>query len=118
MIKVLHVGLGPIGAAIAKLTAERAGLKIVGGVDIDPVKAGRDVGDVVGLDRRVGIAVSTDLAKALKSTKPDVVMLCTTSSIRAALPPIEKILKARAPIVSTIEELSYPGYTHIRQARL
>jgi 4-hydroxy-tetrahydrodipicolinate reductase len=28
------------------------------------------------------------------------------------------ILKARIPIVSTTEELSYPGYTHIGQARL
>jgi len=27
------------------------------------------------------------------------------------------ILKAKVPIVSTTEELSYPGYTHIRQAR-
>src|SRR5207247_1402034 len=30
---------------------------------------------------------------------------------------IETILKFRIPIVSTTEELSYPGYTHIRQAR-
>jgi 4-hydroxy-tetrahydrodipicolinate reductase len=28
------------------------------------------------------------------------------------------ILKSKTPIVSTTEELSYPGYTHIRQARL
>src|SRR5437763_12022540 len=33
------------------------------------------------------------------------------------MPQIETILKARKPIVSTTEELSYPGYTHIRQAR-
>jgi 4-hydroxy-tetrahydrodipicolinate reductase len=50
----MHFGLGPIGAAVAKQVAERPGLKIVGGIDIDPVKVGRDVGDVVGLGRRVG----------------------------------------------------------------
>jgi 4-hydroxy-tetrahydrodipicolinate reductase len=33
------------------------------------------------------------------------------------MPQIETILKAKSAIVSTTEELSYPGYTHIRQAR-
>ena len=33
------------------------------------------------------------------------------------MPQIETILKSKTPIVSTTEELSYPGYTHIRQAR-
>jgi 4-hydroxy-tetrahydrodipicolinate reductase len=33
------------------------------------------------------------------------------------LPLIETVLKSKVPIVSTTEELSYPGYTHIRQAQ-
>jgi hypothetical protein len=117
-IKVMHFGLGPIGAAIVKQVAVRPGFKIVGAVDIDPAKVGRDVGDVVGLSKRIGAKVSADAAKTLKAAKPDVVMLCTSSSIKAVLPQIETILKAKVPIVSTTEELSYPGYTHIRQARL
>ena len=79
---------------------------------------GRDLGDVVGLSKRLGAKVSADAAKALKAAKPDVVVLCTSSSIKTVLPQIETILKAKVPIVSTTEELSYPGYTHIRQARL
>jgi hypothetical protein len=117
-IKVMHIGLGPIGAAIVKQVAVRPGFKIVGAVDIDAAKVGRDVGDVVGLSKRLGAKVSGDAAKALKAAKPDVVMLCTSSSIKSVLPQIETILKAKVPIVSTTEELCYPGYTHIRQARL
>ena len=116
-IKVMHYGLGPIGAAVVKQVAARPGFKIVGAVDIDPAKIGRDLGDVVGLPRRVGAKVSGDAAKALKAAKPDVVVLCTSSSIKKVMPQIETILKAKTPIVSTTEELSYPGYTHIRQAR-
>src|SRR5215470_1398596 len=116
-IKVMHFGLGPIGAAIVKQVAERPGFKIVGGIDIDPAKVGRDLGDVVGLPKRLGVKVSGDAAKALKSAKPDVVMLCTASSIKKVMPQIETILKSKTPIVSTTEELSYPGYTHIRQAK-
>jgi len=113
----MHFGLGPIGAAVAKQVASRSGFKIVGGIDIDPAKAGRDVGDVVGLPRRLGVKVSADAGKALRAAKPDVVILCTSSSIKKVLPQIETVLKAKVPIVSTTEELSYPGYTHIRQAR-
>ncbi|HEV3142008.1 MAG TPA: hypothetical protein VGY57_15890 [Vicinamibacterales bacterium] len=116
-IRVLHFGLGPIGTAIVKQVAARPGFKIVGAVDIDPAKAGRDLGDVVGLPRRIGIKISSDAAKALKAAKADVAILCTSSSIKKVLPQIETILKSKTAIVSTVEELAYPGYTHIRQAR-
>ena len=116
-IRVMHFGLGPIGAAILKQISARPGFKVVGGVDVDPAKIGRDLGDVAGLSGRLGIKVSGDAARALKSTKPDVVVLCTSSSLKTVLPQIETILKSKTPIVSTTEELAYPGYTHIRPAR-
>jgi hypothetical protein len=116
-IRVMHFGLGPIGAAIVKQVAARPGFKIVGGIDIDPAKAGRDLGDVVGLPKRLGVKVVADAAKGLKSAKPDVVVLCTSSSIKKVMPQVETVLKSKTSIVSTTEELSYPGYTHIRHAR-
>jgi 2,4-diaminopentanoate dehydrogenase len=116
-IRVMHFGLGPIGAAIVKQVAQRPGFKIVGGIDIDPAKEGRDLGDVVGFKKRLGVTVSSDPKKTMKAAKPDVVVLCTSSSIKRVMPQIEAILKTKTPIISTTEELSYPGYTHIRQAR-
>jgi 2,4-diaminopentanoate dehydrogenase len=115
-IRVMHFGLGPIGVAVAKQIAERPGFKIVGGIDIDPAKVGRDVGQVIGLGRRAGVKVSNDAAKAMRAAKPDVVVLCTSSSARAVLPQVEVVLKTRTPIVSTTEELSYPWCTNVRQA--
>jgi 4-hydroxy-tetrahydrodipicolinate reductase len=114
----MHFGLGPIGAAVVSQIAARPGFTIVGAIDIDPAKAGRDLGDVVGLGRKVGIKVSDDAKKALRKAKPDVVVLCTSSSVKKILPEVQLILDAKKPIVSTTEELSYPGYTHIRQARM
>ena len=116
-IRVMHFGLGPIGVAIVKQVAARPGFKIVGAIDIDPAKVDRDLGDIVGLSRRLNVRVSGDAAKALKKAKPDVVVLCTASSIKKVMPQIEAILKSKTAIVTTTEELSYPGYTHIRQAR-
>src|SRR5687768_976465 len=97
-IRVMHFGLGPIGSAILKQMHGRSGFKVVAGVDVDQAKIGRDVGDVAGLTRRLGIKVSADAAKALKSSKPHVVVLCTSSSINAVLPQIETILKSKTPI--------------------
>jgi hypothetical protein len=116
-IRVMHFGLGPIGTAIVQQIAKRPGFRIVGGIDIDPAKTGRDLGDVAGLPRRLNVKVSGDAGKALKSAKPDVVVLCTSSSLKDVLPQIEAILKSKTAIVSTTEELAYPGYTHVRQAR-
>jgi len=48
-IKVMHVGLGPIGAAVVRQVASRKGFRVVGGIDIDPAKAGRDLGEVAGV---------------------------------------------------------------------
>jgi 2,4-diaminopentanoate dehydrogenase len=117
-IKVLHVGLGPIGAAIARQVAARKGFKIVGGVDIDPSKVGRDVGEVAGIGRALKIKVSPDARKAIASSKPDVVVLSTSSSMRGVLPQMETILKSRVPIVSTTEELAYPTKANMRYARV
>ena len=50
-IRVLHFGLGPIGAGVVKQVAARKGFKIVGAVDIDPAKVGRDLGEVAGVGR-------------------------------------------------------------------
>jgi len=117
MIRVMHVGLGPIGAAVARQVAGRRGFKVVGAVDIDPDKVGRDVGDVVGLDRRLRVKVTPDLAKTLRACKPDVAVLCTSSSLSDVLPQLEQVLKFKVPIVSTTEELAYPAPYNRRAAQ-
>src|SRR5918993_188539 len=107
-INVMFYGLGPIGAAVARQVATRKGFKIAGGIDIDPAKLGQDLGEVIGLGRLMKVKVTNDAAGALKRAKPDVAVLCTSSALKTVMPQIEIILKAKVPIVSTTEELSYP----------
>jgi 4-hydroxy-tetrahydrodipicolinate reductase len=116
-IRVLHFGLGPIGLSIVKQVSERAGLKIVGAVDIDPAKAGHDLGEVAGLKKRLGVRVDKDAVRALKATKPNVVIHCTSSSLERVMPQLETILAAKAAIVSSTEELAYPFRMHPAQAK-
>jgi hypothetical protein len=116
-IRVVHVGLGPIGVGVVRQVAERKGFKIVGAADIDPNKIGRDLGEVAGIGRTLRVKVSGDVKKAIKSAKPDVVVLCTSSSLKRVTPQIEEIVKLRVPIVSTTEELAYPTKGNLKYAR-
>jgi len=107
-IRVLFYGLGPIGAAVARQVASRRGFQIVGAVDIDHAKIGLDLGQVIGLDKKLRIRVTNDAIGAIKAGKPDVAVLCTSSSLKKVMPQIEQVLGKRVAIVSTTEELSYP----------
>jgi len=116
-IKVIHIGLGPIGAAVVCQVAGRKGLSIVGAVDIDPAKAGKDVGEVCGCGRKLGVKVTDDIVRTIKAVKPDVAVLCTSSSLRKVVPEFEAVLKLKVPIVSTTEELAYPVKSNARVAK-
>jgi hypothetical protein len=101
-------GLGPIGAAVARQIVSRKGFQIVGAVDIDRAKIGLDLGEVIGLDKRLKVRITNDVAGAIRAGKPDVAVLCTSSSLKQIMPQIEGVLKKKVAIVSTTEELSYP----------
>jgi len=113
----MHVGLGPIGAGVVRQVAERRGFRIVGAADIDPDKIGRDLGEVAGAGRTLRVRISGDVRKAIKASKPDVVVLCTSSSLKRVTPQIEDVLRLKVPIVSTTEELAYPTRGNMKYAR-
>jgi hypothetical protein len=115
--RVMIMGLGPIGAGVTRQLAARDNFKIVSAVDIDPAKAGKDVGEVVGLGRKTGVVVVTDPAAAIRKTKPQVAVLCTSSALRKIWPQVDAVLKLKVPIVSTTEELSYPWFSNKPLAR-
>jgi len=115
-IRVIQYGLGPIGSAVARHVVERAGLELVGGVDVDPAKVGRVVGEVIGLDRPLDFPVTARLAETLARTPADVVLHTTSSYFDLFKPQIIEILEAGLDIVSTAEELSFPWLAHPQEA--
>jgi 4-hydroxy-tetrahydrodipicolinate reductase len=110
-IRVVHYGLGAIGSGIARLTTAQRGLQVVGGIDRDPAKAGRDLGEVIGLDHPIDAPVSADPNELLRQTHPDIVIHATTSLFHEVYPQILECVAVRANVISTCEELVYP-YAH------
>lgn len=115
-IRVIQYGLGPIGSAVARHVTERAGLDLVGGVDINPIKVGKDVGEVIGLDRQLGFFVAEKLTQVLARTEADVVLHTTSSYFDLFRDQVIEILEAGLDIVSTAEELSFPCLAHPEEA--
>jgi hypothetical protein len=116
-IRVLHYGLGPIGARIARLAGSRPNIVPIAAVDIDPAKRGRDLGELIEQGGSLGAAVHGSLEDALKAAQPDVVVHATGSHLPAVLPQFLECAAAGLPVVSTCEELSYPWFHHPDEAR-
>jgi hypothetical protein len=107
-IRIVLYGVGAVGALIAKFLLQKEGLEIVGAVDTDENKVNKDLGEVLNLQKRLGITVCKDADMVLGSTKPDVAVHATSSFLRDTYPQIVAIVKNGVNVVSTCEELSYP----------
>jgi 4-hydroxy-tetrahydrodipicolinate reductase len=110
MIRVVQMGLGPIGRAIAARVAADPGLRLVGAVDTDPALAGRDLGELLG-----GTGSGIEVRRAIPSgVAADVVMHATGSFLQDTESQLREILSHRLHVVSTCEELAYPFHRHPR----
>lgn len=110
-IRVIQYGVGPIGAGMVRLMAQKPELKIIGAIDIDPNKAGKDLGQVAGVGRDLGVTISNDAAAVLEQ-HADVVVHTTSSYLKSVEAQLLDCLNAEMHVVSTCEELSYPFRKH------
>ncbi len=109
--RVIQYGMGPIGVKMVEYLARRPACEIVGAVDIDPAKIGRDVGEMAGLAAPLGVKVSGSSAELLRQTQADAVVLTTSSSLAMIKPQILEIVSHGKNVVSSCEELMYPWLT-------
>ncbi|HVD76702.1 MAG TPA: hypothetical protein VNH43_03800, partial [Vicinamibacteria bacterium] len=107
-LKVVHVGLGPIGHGIARLVAETDGLQIVGATDPFPDHAGKDLGTLLGLPRRLRIKVDGNPERFLRRARADVAILSTSSALKTVKTQVAALVQRGMNVVSTCEELAFP----------
>ena len=110
-VKIVLYGIGAVGSLIAKFLLEKEGVEVVGAIDIAKDKVGKDLGEVLGLERKLGIKVSNDIDAVLSKAKADIVIHTTSSFLKDTFPQIASIIKNGVKVVSTCEELSYPYHT-------
>lgn len=115
MLRVVQMGLGPIGVGIAR-RVRRAGMELVAAVDPKPGLAGGDLGRLLG-DAGAGMRIAPSIGAAIDGTRPDLVLHATGSHLDDVRGQLDEILQRGVCLVSTCEELSYPFQQHAAHAR-
>ena len=110
-VRVVLYGVGAMGSHIAKFLLEKEGVEVVGAIDVAEDKVGKDLGEVLGLDKQLSIAVSNDPDAVFSRVKADIMVHATTSFLKQVYPQIAKALEHGVNVVSTCEELAYPYIT-------
>jgi 2,4-diaminopentanoate dehydrogenase len=103
-VKIVQMGLGPIGIELAQC-AERRGHDVVAGVDTDPAKQAQDLGSLLGSgpDGRRVVPELSDVQE-----RADVVIHATGSRLEQVAEQFRMCFKSRLSVVSTCEEAVYP----------
>ena len=115
-IRIVHIGLGPLGRMLGPYLTEKDHLKVVGAVDVDPEKAGLNLETAYNLERPLGVAVEGSLDAGMMKDA-DVAVVTTVSDLQALLPTLEQVLNGGLDVVSTCEELAYPWVAEPELAR-
>jgi 4-hydroxy-tetrahydrodipicolinate reductase len=116
-IKLAQFGLGPIGIETLKLAATKSWAQVVGGIDIDPAKIGKDLGELTGVRNLKGRKVYASLEDLLKHSKPDVIFHTAVSKFKEAFGQIEPMARRGISVVSSCEELLFPQLLNARLAQ-
>lgn len=106
-IKVIMWGLGEMGIGISKIILSKKGIEIVGVLDKDPSKLGKDLGEVLNSEK-LGVIVRNDAETLLKETKADLVILAINSFVKNVYPAIKAIVESGKNCITIAEEMAYP----------
>lgn len=110
MLKVLHVGLGPLGVKIVSDLHERGLGKVVAAVDVAPGIAGKPLGEVVP-----GSGAKCKVAADFEDVDWDAIdcaIVTTSSEMKKCAATFRELLAHGIAVVSTCEELSWPYLRH------
>ncbi|MGB9717915.1 MAG: dihydrodipicolinate reductase [Thermoproteota archaeon] len=118
LVRVAVYGLGPIGMLIARKVLERKSLELVAAFEVDDSKIGRDVGEVIGVNSRIGVTISreSEAAEILRRSGADIVLHATSSHLEKIYPQIVKCIEAGTDLISTSETLANPWYRYPKLA--
>lgn len=107
-IRTIHYGIGAIGAEVVRQVLSRPEFEIVGAIDSNSAKAGKDLGEVIGMGRRIQVPVSYEAEPLLKDVYADVVLHTTGSSLTEVYPQLLSVVSSEKSVISSCEELAFP----------
>jgi 4-hydroxy-tetrahydrodipicolinate reductase len=115
MLRILQVGLGPLGRAVVRDLHERRLGHVVAAVDVDPELAGRSLATLLPeCAERVHIEAGLDDVDP--GLEVDAAVVTTSSWLTNCAPTFRALLERGLAVVSTCEELIHPWHRHAELA--
>ena len=114
-VRVVQYGVGPIGLECIRtvLEKEKTGrVELVGAIDVDPDKVGRDVAELLGRDEPTGIVVRSDVEELIRESGAHVVLHTTSSFLDRVQAQLIELVRLGVHVISSTEELSFPYDRH------
>ncbi|HAK47472.1 MAG TPA: NADP-binding protein [Spirochaeta sp.] len=111
-VKILIWGFGAMGSGMARMLLYKQGVEISGVCDMHPQRVGKDLHSVIGLarDEHPEVIIQSSIEQALFSAPgTDLVLLATDSFTRNAFDKIMLLVSKGLNVISTAEEMAYPG---------
>ena len=103
-VKVVQFGTGKMAKYTMRYVYEKGG-EVVGAVDVNPEVIGKDIGDVMGVEKKGVVVTALDKAEdMLKQTKPDIVVVETMSLLKDLEEPLMLCAKLGINAITTCEE--------------
>lgn len=116
-IRVIQYGLGAMGLGMVSMMLEKEDLEVVAAISASGRNVGLDLGEVLGLDRKVGLTISGQAEEVFKSVEADVVMHATCSTLDVVLEQVAPALKTGKNVITIAEEAVYPVQNNIEIAK-
>jgi len=116
-IKIVVYGVGAMGSNMVRLLQSKPQARIVGAIDHDPVKIGKDVGKIAGLGKNLGIEVRFPPEKTLDTVEADLVIQATTAFLDEAFDQIVNCLDRGMNVLTICQELFFPLGKNVAGAR-
>jgi hypothetical protein len=113
-VRAIVYGVGEMGSIMTRLLLDK-GVEIVGGIARSPSKVGKDLGEVSGLGRALGLPVENDVRPAL-GRGADIAVITVGSYLETMADHFRVCLEHGVNIITTEEETVYPWTTATKSA--
>ncbi len=111
-VKAVQYGVGKMSLYTMRYMLEK-GIEIVGAIDVNPDVIGKDIGDILGTEKKgVTVINAKDARKLLETTKPDICIVTTRSLIAELEEPLMLCAELGINAITTCEEAFYPLNSH------
>lgn len=109
-VKVAIWGFGAMGSGMAQMLVNKKGVEIVGVCDMHPDRVGKDMYELLGVERngRPEVKINAKIEEVVTEKSCDVCLCATDSYTKSAFPRLKYALEQKVNVISTAEEMAFP----------